>query len=271
METEDRIYDRASDKEWSSQVYQKAKEVVKEVLTPQGKIVPFADILEAMRQKHPALCDESIRDATYPKSPYWKHLVATAIQTLKKAGVRQTAGGWVWGAVKEVSPIRPLQPSPQPPQGQDIRQQLRERLLQLDHRQFENLVAKLLKDMGMQEVSVTGRTADGGIDAEGTIPIIDVKVAVQAKRYTMQNTVGIDPVQRLIGSVVTGGYDRGIFITTSSFTAGARETAERPDSRIVLVDGETLVHILIERRLGLKEIPVIREEIDEEFFSSATI
>jgi len=88
-----------------------------------------------------------------------------------------------------------------------------------------NVLARLLKVLGIEEVKVTGRTADGGIDVEGTIPILNIRVAVQAKRYALQNSVGIDPVQRLIGSVITGGYARGIFITTSNFAAGARETA----------------------------------------------
>ena len=81
----ERIYDPVHDKAWSSHIYQEAKEVIKELLSTQDKPIPFNDILKAVKQKYPALCDDDIRDPTYPKMPYWKHRVASAIQTLKKA------------------------------------------------------------------------------------------------------------------------------------------------------------------------------------------
>ena len=271
MNTQQRAYNEASDKQWSRNVYQKAKEVATEALRSQDRGVQFADITEAMKRKHPNLCDDTIGDPTNPKSPYWKHLVASAIQALKKAGlVQKTADGWVW--VKAPLPEPKVSPEalPEPLERQDVRLQLKDRLLGLDPQQFENVLARLLKVLGIEEVKVTGRTADGGIDVEGTIPILNIRVAVQAKRYALQNSVGIDPVQRLIGSVITGGYARGIFITTSNFTAGARETAEKPDSKIVLIDGEELVDMMMEKGLGIKEVPVVKQELDKEFFRSIT-
>lgn len=277
MDTSQRVYNESSDKQWSSQVYQKAKDVIMETLAAQDRVVQSISILEAMKRKHTALCDDNILDPQNPKSPYWKHLVASAIQGLKKAGkVKKADSGWILARAEirarpqvEVQAERP-QPETEPRPSQDIRQQLRNRLLELDSQKFENVVGRLLKALGMEDVRVTGRTADGGIDAEATIPVINVKVAVQAKKYQLQNSVGIDPVQRLIGSMITGGYTRGIFITTSSFTAGARETAERPDSRIILMDGEKLVDIMIEKGLGIREVPVVKLELDEEFFGSIT-
>ncbi|MDP2953307.1 MAG: restriction endonuclease, partial [Chloroflexota bacterium] len=147
-------------------------------------------------------------------------------------------------------------------------QQLKERLLKLDSGQFERVIGELLKALGMERVTVTGRTNDGGIDAEGAIPFINIKVAVQAKRYAPENSVGIDPVQRLLGSVVSGGFDRGIFITTSSFTAGARETAGQGGSKVVLLDGGKLVDIMVEKGLGIREVPIVKKELDEGFFGS---
>lgn len=154
---------------------------------------------------------------------------------------------------------------------EDIRLQLKGKLLNLSPQQFEGVVGKLLKALGAEEVNITGRTGDGGIDAEGIMPIFNIKVAVQAKRYAPQNSVGIDPVQRLVGSVVTGGYACGIFITTSSFTHGAKEIAERPGSKVVLVDGEKLVDIMIEKGLGMRDTPVVNKELDEGFFRSITV
>lgn len=264
MDSQQRAYNERSDRQWSMAVYQKAKEVIIEVLKTQNQGVSFADITEAMRRKYPDLCDDTIGDPTNPKSPYWRHLVASAIQAFKKAGqVKKTVDGWMWIEERQPPPVVPPVPV-------GVREQLKDRLLKLDPKEFENVLAKVLKVLGIEEIKVTGRTADGGVDVEGAMPFLNLRVAVQAKRYTPQSTVGIDPVQRLIGSVISGGYTRGIFITTSNFTAGARETAERPDSRIVLVDGEKLVDIMMERGLGIKQVPVLKEELDEEFFQSIT-
>ncbi len=139
-------------------------------------------------------------------------------------------------------------------------------MLSLGHRQFETLVGAVLKSLGLADIEVTGRTADNGIDAVCAIPFINTRVAVQAKRYSLQNTVGIEPVQRLIGSVLTEGYDRGLFITTSTFTAGAKEAADRAGSRIILVDGQRLVEIMLQNGVGVRRVPVIKSEIDESFF-----
>ena len=272
MCAQQRVYDPALDKQWSTTVYQKAKEVVIDVLKSQGKGVQSSVINEVTQRRHPDLCDDSILDPQIPKYPYWKHRVASAIQSLKKAGqVKKIDHGWAW---VETAIHKPEAPPPKPEltpskPDDDVRLRLRDRLLRLNPEQFENVLGKILNFLGIGQVRVTGRTADGGIDIEGMIPIVNLRVAVQAKRYALGNSVGIDPVQRLIGSVTAEGYDRGLFITTSTFTAGARETAGKPGSRIILVDGERLVDIMMEKGLGVKQIPIVRQDVDEGFFLSA--
>ncbi|MBA7659553.1 Mrr restriction system protein [subsurface metagenome] len=145
---------------------------------------------------------------------------------------------------------------------------MRDKLFELDPHAFEKLVGKVLNTLGAHQIRVTGTTADGGIDGEAEIPILEVKLAFQAKKWAEGNTVGIDPVQRFIGSIVSGRYDRGIFVTTSGFTQGAKEVAERPDSRIVLIDGEKLVDIMIRNNLGICTVPIIKQELDSVFFQS---
>jgi len=274
----ERIYDKRLDKAWSSQVYHGAKEVIQKVLTQNDNPVLSDQIRQAMKQEHPLLCNDRIKDPRYPKMPYWHHLVATALSGLKMAGkVHKADNGWVSATSAlshppipkpEVTPVTTTTPLATPPP--DIRQQLRNKLFELDPRAFEKLVGKVLNTLGAHQVRVTGTTADGGIDGEAEIPILEVKLAFQAKKWAEGNTVGIDPVQRFIGSIVSGRYDRGIFVTTSGFTQGAKEVAERPDSRIVLVDGENLVDIMVRESLGVSRIPIVKEELDSAFFQSLT-
>jgi len=268
MSNQQRAYNEGSDKQWSMAVYHKAKEVISEVLKARDKPVPFAEITEAMKRKHSDLCNDTIGEPGNPKSPYWKHLVASAIQVYKKAGqIQKVTDGWLW--IKKSSPKISTEVPPESPEVQDVRQQLKNKLLTLDSKQFENVLGRLLNNLGMEKVRVIGKTADGGVDVEGTMPILNIRIAVQAKKYALQNSVGIDPVQRLIGSVISSGYTRGIFITTSHFTAGARETAEMPDSRIVLIDGEELVDMMMKRGWGIKNVPMVKRALDEEFWSES--
>ena len=147
----------------------------------------------------------------------------------------------------------------------DITEKLRERLLILSPDEFERLVGEYLRAKGFANVEVTQYSHDGGIDGHCEIPFVGVKAAFQAKRYT-SNNVGIDPVQRLQGSI-TGRYDRGIFITTSDFTLGAREYVENPTVRITLVNGERLLNDLLELGLGVKAVSVVMHELDDDFFA----
>ena len=146
-----------------------------------------------------------------------------------------------------------------------MKEQLRARLFQLSPDQFERLVGKVLESIGVSGVEVTGRTGDGGLDGHGVIPIFGLRVCFQAKKWT--NPVSGEPVRALIGTVVNNAYDKGVFITTSSFTAGAKEEGERPTSRLVLLDGDAVVDLMVKKGLGVKREPVIRETIDESFFT----
>ena len=148
----------------------------------------------------------------------------------------------------------------------DVVGYLRERVLRLEPSEFERLVGEYLKSKGFSSVVVTGRSHDGGIDGECELPLIDVKVAFQAKRYAAGNNIGIDPVQRLNGSL-GNSYDRGVFITTSEFTSFARGWVEEEQVKIALVDGDELVSQMIDMGLGVKTIPVVKQEVDESFFA----
>jgi restriction system protein len=130
---------------------------------------------------------------------------------------------------------------------------------------FERLCQRLLREYGFQNVKVTGRSGDGGIDGEGILeinPLLSFKVIFQCKRY--EASVSSSMVRDFRGAMI-GRADKGIFLTTSTFTMDARKEAVRDGAGpIELVDGKKLVSMFETLQLGLK--PRTIYEIDQVFF-----
>lgn len=139
-------------------------------------------------------------------------------------------------------------------------------LLSLPPAGFERLSQQLLREAGFTQVVVTGSSGDGGIDGYGTLqinPLVSFKVLFQCKRYT--KSVSPSHVRDFRGAMA-GRADKGIIITTGTFTAEARREASRDGvPPIELIDGEKLVDMLEHLELGLKAVTTY--EIDESFFS----
>lgn len=148
----------------------------------------------------------------------------------------------------------------------DYRAATVELLLSLPPAGFERLSQRLLREAGFTQVVVTGSSGDGGIDGYGTLqinPLVSFKVLFQCKRYT--KSVSPSHVRDFRGAMA-GRADKGIIITTGTFTAEARREASRDGvPPIELIDGEKLVDMLEHLELGLR--PVTTYEIDESFFS----
>ena len=132
-----------------------------------------------------------------------------------------------------------------------VRQALHKRLLEMEWDAFEDLIAILLAKMGFQEIDVTSRSKDGGIDVRGTLVVGDVirtRMAIQVKKW--KHNVQAPVVQQVRGSL--GTHEQGLIITTSDFSAGARKESVRPDAIPVgLMSGEQLVLLLIENDIGI--------------------
>jgi restriction system protein len=130
---------------------------------------------------------------------------------------------------------------------------------------FERLCQRLLRESGFQHVTVTGRSGDGGLDGNGVVevnPFVSFTVLFQCKRY-----VGVvTPSQvRDFRGAMAGRADKGIILTTGTFTADARREAVRDGvPTIELVDGEKLLDLFEKLELGLK--PRTAFEVDDKFF-----
>jgi restriction system protein len=147
----------------------------------------------------------------------------------------------------------------------DHRSEVVELLLGLPAAGFERLSQRLLREAGFTQVVVTGRSGDEGIDGYGTLQInalVSFKVLFQCKRY--RKSVSPSHVRDFRGAMA-GRADKGIIITTGTFTAEARREAQRDGvPPIELIDGEKLVEMLEKLELGLKPITAYR--IDGSFF-----
>jgi restriction system protein len=149
---------------------------------------------------------------------------------------------------------------------EDYRDELIELLMKLPPSGFERLSQRLLREAGFIQVVVTGGSGDGGIDGYGTLqinPLVSFKVLFQCKRYT--KSVPPSHVRDFRGAMA-GRADKGLIITTGTFTAEARREATRDGvPPIELIDGEKLIDMLQHLELGLK--PVTTYRIDESFFA----
>ena len=137
----------------------------------------------------------------------------------------------------------------------------------LDPSAFERLVQRLLRESGFIQVEVTGRTGDGGIDGKGIAKIhgfMSFHVLFQCKRY--KGSVGSSEIRDFRGAMV-GRADKGLFITTGTFTPAAVKEATRDGAPpIDLVDGDELAEKLKEFELGLKLELVEKVVVDEKWF-----
>lgn len=145
------------------------------------------------------------------------------------------------------------------------RERLLDTIMALPFAGFERLCQRLLREAGFQQVSVRGRSGDNGIDGEGILevnPFVTFKVLFQCKRY--KDTVGAPVIRDFRGSML-GRADKGIILTTGTFTQDAKREARRDGAPPVeLVDGSKLVEMFEKLELGLT--PRTTYDINSNFF-----
>ncbi|TKJ30152.1 restriction endonuclease [Blastococcus sp. CCUG 61487] len=154
----------------------------------------------------------------------------------------------------------------------DVAVQLLERLRAQEPAFLEQAVLDLLVAMGYggadKRVQRLGGSGDGGVDGVIDQDALGLdRVYVQAKRYAADNTVGRETIQAFVGALHGQHATRGIFITTSRFSAGAEEYAKGINARVILIDGERLARLMIRYGVGVQTKHTYRlVEIDEDFF-----
>lgn len=138
---------------------------------------------------------------------------------------------------------------------------------------FERLALDLLLRMGYgnsadNSAYVTSFSHDNGID--GIIPMDKLGfevIYIQAKRYNTDNVVNKPEIQGFVGALDEKGATKGVFVTTSSFSKGAEETAQKSNKKIILIDGKQLARYMIDYNIGVtirKEYEVKR--LDSDYF-----
>lgn len=136
-------------------------------------------------------------------------------------------------------------------------------LIQLEPpERFEQLSRRVLREAGFINTAVTGRSGDGGIDGVGTyrLSLISFTVFFQCKRYT--GSVRAGAVRDFRGAMAGRG-DKGLLITTGTFTSDARQEATRDGAPpIDLIDGTALCELLKRFNLGVRTTTREVEEIE---------
>lgn len=137
---------------------------------------------------------------------------------------------------------------------------------------FERMVVELLVKMGYggshdDAARAVGKSGDGGIDG-----IIDEdrlgldSIYIQAKRW--DSVVGRQEIQKFVGALASMTAKKGVFITTSNFTATAKEYIRQVDKKVVLIDGERLAQLMIDYDLGVSTTAAYKiKRLDSDYFT----
>ncbi|MEZ4226813.1 MAG: restriction endonuclease [Polyangiaceae bacterium] len=177
---------------------------------------------------------------------------------LQRVGTEEALGGdeqqELWTLVKK--------------QEASVRESLRELLLDMDAFAFEHLVKRLLEEMDYQNVEVTTRSGDGGVDvvADIELGITSVREVVQAKRH--KHTIQRKDLDALRGSLYRFNAVRGTIIATSRFSKGTEEAAfANGAAPITLIDGDKLIDLLIEHGIGVRKRTLDVLAVDPDVFA----
>ncbi|MBK1631336.1 hypothetical protein CKO31_11415 [Thiohalocapsa halophila] len=151
---------------------------------------------------------------------------------------------------------------------------LLDRIFEREPEFFETLVLRVLKGMGYgadeRSLEHSGSPGDDGIDGVISLDRLGLdQVYIQAKRYATERHISKDAIHGFIGALHLQGAVKGIFITTSGFTAGAKKAAASVRGlSLRLIDGEELAALMIEHQVGVRHEPLPVPKIDLDFWES---
>lgn len=155
---------------------------------------------------------------------------------------------------------------------QDLATDLLQRLKSCSPAFFERLVVEVIVKMGyggtrQDAGKAVGKSGDGGIDGIIKEDKLGLDaIYIQAKRW--ENTVGRPEIQKFVGALTGQRAKKGLFISTSEFSSDALEYVSRIDTKIVLIDGETLAQLMIDHGVGVSTITTYElKKIDTDYFT----
>jgi restriction system protein len=209
---------------------------------------------------------------------------------LKKFGILENSSRGVWALRPDYSNIPGVDPnevvksvkgkvqSERAEENLDTKEQIDElenwkqlllnSLIKMSASSFERLAQRILRESGFTQVEVAGRSGDGGIDGKGILRIgglISFQVLFQCKKY--QGSISPNQIRDFRGAM-QGRADKGLFITTGSYTREAVKEATRDGAPpIDLIDGDLLAEKLKELRLGISVETIEQVTIDEEWYN----
>ena len=161
-------------------------------------------------------------------------------------------------------------------QNNNLKEDLLAKIRTLNPAAFEKLVIDVVLALGYgkdreEMARVLGKTGDGGIDGEISQDKLGFdKIYLQAKKWGENQTVGAREIRDFIGALTLKHAKKGIFITTAKFTTDAIQTAlNDPDHKVVLIDGDGLVKLMIEYEVGVRKIATYYiKKLDEDYFET---
>jgi restriction system protein len=154
-----------------------------------------------------------------------------------------------------------------------LAQELLDRIRSAPPEFFERLIVNLLLNMGFggsvaDAGRALGRSGDDGVDGVIDQDALGLdRVYIQAKRYASGNNIGSGAIRDFFGSLDRHKATKGLFVTTSTFSSSATETAQYLSKRIVLIDGVQLAKLMIRHNVGCRVEDTLQiKKIDEDFF-----
>jgi len=238
------------------------KNAALQILRSENNPLSPKEIVDLALQKGILATEGETPDATMAAQLY------VDIKTNKKTHFKKVGKGKFTLIEQVDSPTTPLLLIEK--QNSLVKKALMQRLYEMDPFQFEFLIADLLKAIGYENVEVTKRSGDKGIDVVANLTmdgITNVKTIIQAKRYKKGNNISGKTITQLRGSAEVD--QRGLVITTSQYTKDAIQESKAANKMPVsLVDGEKLLSLLIKHGIGLKKETVEVFSVDTEYFEN---
>lgn len=218
--------------------------------------------------KFPQIRDEDLAETLASGTNRWTNRVQWVRQTLIENGEMDSPSHGIWRITEKgrqrLAEARGSVPEAVAPTFIELyedyeaafRAQLLEKLHDLSPRDFEHFARRMLAAYGFVDVKVTSLSKDGGIDGNGKLRLglATMNVAFQCKKW--HGNVGRPEVDKFRGAI-QGAFEQGVFFTTSDFTPDARDASLRRGAvPIILLNGESIVNLMIEKGLGVQRVPL---------------